>query len=546
METSYGGNVVRRWVGWLSRGRWRRWECVVVLTGLFLAPFVRVLSHVGDEGTLVYGAQRVAEGALPYRDFFEVMGPASFWWLGMFFRLFGPSFLVARVLLLMTGVCTALLVYWIARKTTPGPGDWWPALMVTVASIPLWPATSHHWDSNLFFLGGVALFLQSRAGDRRGYLIASGIAAGLTACFMPEKGAYLSIAVTSTLALVPGTGGLRLRLTKCLMFLTASASPLLGVAVFYAAQGELGAIVHATLLWPLSHYSAINAMPYARWAVALSAGSSARALAFLPEQLRFLLALTALPAAVFFVTSPAAVVLLGLLAFKFGHLSPKLLGQALPVCLAAAALYLSEVHRPDFFHLVYGAPLLLVSVVLVGRAAFPSKTANRSFWLLLAVPGLVWGGALVIGAMRANVRVETRRGPVFVEKRDEALEALLSTTPPRSRVFVYPYYPMYYFLADLVNPTRYSILEYGYNTEEQLREAADDLVMRRVELVLSDTVVSGENLSAWFPGYRPPPPEDQLIEKVLDARYEEYSRKAGWRFLRLRHAGNAGSADGAR
>jgi hypothetical protein len=517
-----------------------------VLTGLFLAPFVRVLSRVGDEGSVVYGAQRVAEGALPYRDFFEVMGPASFWWLGLFFRLFGPSFLVARVLLLLTGVSTALLVYWIARKTTPGAGDWWPALMVTVASIPLWPATSHHWDSNLFFLGGVALFLQSRAGDRRGYLIASGIAVGLTACFMPEKGAYLAIALTVTLALVGGTAALQVPLTKALMFLMASAAPVLAVALFYAAHGALGAIVHATLLWPLSNYSAINVIPYARWTVDMSAGCAGSALPFLPVPFRVILAVAALPAGVIFATLPAIVPFLGFLAFRLGHVSRTLLEQALPVCLSAAALYLSEVHRPDFFHLVYGAPLLLVSVVLVGRATFPSKAANRSFWLLLAAPALVWGGALIIGATRASIRVETRRGPVFVEKRDEALDALLITTAPRSCVFVYPYYPMYYFLADLVNPTRYTILEYGYNTPEQLQEVADDIAKRRVELVLWDAVVSGKNLTTWFPNYREPPPEDQVIEKVLETRYEEYSRKSDWRFLRLRHPATTGQADRAR
>ena len=39
---------------------------------------MRILWRIGDEGTLVYGAQLVAQGALPYRDFFEVMGPGSF------------------------------------------------------------------------------------------------------------------------------------------------------------------------------------------------------------------------------------------------------------------------------------------------------------------------------------------------------------------------------------------------------------------------------------------------------------------------------------
>src|SRR6478736_360093 len=93
----------------------RREHLRYVLVGLgsaaYLYPFVRVLWRVGDEGTLVYGAKRVAEGAVPYRDFFEAMGPGSFYWLGLFFKLFGSTWMVTRLLLLVTGVATTLMVY---------------------------------------------------------------------------------------------------------------------------------------------------------------------------------------------------------------------------------------------------------------------------------------------------------------------------------------------------------------------------------------------------------------------------------------------------
>src|SRR6266567_1864353 len=87
---------------------------------VYWVPFLRVLWRVGDEGTLVYGAQRVAEGAVPYRDFLEVMGPGAFYWLGLFFRIFGPSWLVSRAVLLLTGIVTVLLVFWLARRLRAG------------------------------------------------------------------------------------------------------------------------------------------------------------------------------------------------------------------------------------------------------------------------------------------------------------------------------------------------------------------------------------------------------------------------------------------
>jgi len=50
---------------------------------------MRILMHGPDEGTLIYGAQRVAEGQVPFRDFFEAMGPGTFYWEALFFKLFG-------------------------------------------------------------------------------------------------------------------------------------------------------------------------------------------------------------------------------------------------------------------------------------------------------------------------------------------------------------------------------------------------------------------------------------------------------------------------
>src|SRR5258708_36280139 len=130
--------------GPVNRRAYLRYALVALGAAAYLYPFLRVLWRVGDEGTLVYGAQRVAEGAVPYRAFMEVMGPGTFYWLGLFSKIFGATWLVARAEVLITGVATTLVLYWLARRLRPGSGSL-VAILLTAITFPLWPATSHHW-----------------------------------------------------------------------------------------------------------------------------------------------------------------------------------------------------------------------------------------------------------------------------------------------------------------------------------------------------------------------------------------------------------------
>lgn len=516
----------------LKNRPWLRYLFAGFLACAFLAPFMPVLQRIGDEGTLVYGAQRVAEGALLYRDFFEVMGPACFWWLGLFFKVFGISFFVVRVHLLLTGVATALLLYWITRRVAPGPGDWWPSFVVTAISIPLWTATNHHWDSNLFFLAAVAAFLKYRESNRIAWLIASGLSAGATACFMQQKGAYLAFALATVIMISPTAGGFVSRLRHSALFFLVSALPILAVVIHYATQGHLADLVYATILWPLSQYSSLNALPYGQAGFSVSAGLTARGFSGFDAILRNSLAILTLPGAGLVLALPVLVVLPALWLKSRGRPIGKQLEDALPIFAAAAALYFAELHRKDFFHLIYGAPLLLVSFWFLLREVAPTKTAKPVFWCLMAMPFVIWGSGLLLGATKANWRVETPRGTVWMEQRDEGLDAMLRLAPERSTVFIYPYYPMYYFLADVKNPTRYSILVYGVNSTEQFSDALADVERKQVPLVLWDTLVVGVNLTTWFPSYRHPAPDAQVMEKILQTKYVEFDRKGGWRFLR--------------
>jgi hypothetical protein len=138
------------------------------------------------------------------------------------------------------------------------------------------------------------------------------------------------------------------------------------------------------------------------------------------------------------------------------------------------------------------------------------------------------------------IAMETRSGEIHRFERDEALEFLQQNVAAGESVFVYPYYPMYYFLASVRNPTRYSILMYHINTPQQFDEVIRDLEAAQVEYVLWDTLVAGANLTEWFPGYQDPPATEQRLERYLDSRYRLIGVKNQFRILQRRQASQAG------
>jgi hypothetical protein len=151
--------------------------------------------------------------------------------------------------------------------------------------------------------------------------------------------------------------------------------------------------------------------------------------------------------------------------------------------------------------------------------------------------------ALVASAARTEI--ETRRGRVHGFRQDDALRFLQSELPARDAVFVYPYYPMYYFLADLVNPTRHSILMYGINTDAQFASVIGDLERHRVKWILWDARVHGAGLRLWFPNYRPPAEDEAPLERYIRREYDVVGMADDFRILRRRDGGGEGGPRGS-
>ena len=88
----------------------------ILFASLYLLPFMRLLLQPPPEGLLVYGAVRIVHGQVFARDFFEVVGPGTFYWLALFFKLFGVTFVATRICLFVTSLGTGLAMYFLSRR----------------------------------------------------------------------------------------------------------------------------------------------------------------------------------------------------------------------------------------------------------------------------------------------------------------------------------------------------------------------------------------------------------------------------------------------
>ncbi|NLI76296.1 MAG: hypothetical protein GX442_07640 [Candidatus Riflebacteria bacterium] len=516
---------------------------VATMAAVFLLPLVRVLGRNGDEGTLVYGAVRVLEGDLPYRDFFECMTPGSFYWLAAFFRLFGTTFAVSRGVLLATGVGLTLLVDRLARRLAPGPYDVLPSVFALVLGIPFWTATSHHWDSTLFAVASCLALVRWVERPTHLRLFLAGLLTAVTAEFVQQKGVMMfagclaAILVASWQARTPW----RETLARCVVL--AAGPFLLGAAtlLFFHRHSGLSDLLEAVVVMPLTRYGLVNKVPYGFyfWESYVPAWLQATETLFPGPFGQAMLTALLVPLVVVLV---APFLILAACARRLWHYvrtpaDPRKFDPRLPaVALAAFALWASESHRPDLPHLLYGSPLLFVTGFRLLRDALaphPRMFRTTAMGLLFCI-GLT-GLSILLPGLRPGQWQETRRGPVWTTTRDACLDFLMRETRPGEEVFVYPYYPMYYFLAALKNPVRFSILTYGgYNTPAEFAQVVETLEARRVRLVLWDTLVDHATMRSWFPNYRTPPPEEQVVEKLLKEEFEELGREGDFRVMRRR------------
>jgi hypothetical protein len=378
-----------------------------------------------DEGMVLVYPELVQHGAIPYRDFETVYGPANWWFLSGVYALFGTNIYVERTVGLLYRVACLVSIFALTRRWGLTVAA---ACMLLAGSLLIntGPVALSWWGAMACAVSALALLA---AGPTQWRCVGAGVVAGLAILFRVDVAPALCLAALPILW--------RLNWSRRLLlsgFATVTAiAPLLAVA--YVAG--VGPVLNDLFFLPVLH------------------SSPARNLPFSEVDFRLLL---------FFAVSLVAVVLniaAGIIAmrvFDDSRTTPVLLA----VALFAAGITHQPYHRLDFIHLLFAA-FLTISFLPISFLVFASAIrgqllrppfvgafcAGSAALLFLCMPSIRNGTIIALahplGAtprssflIKRNDRSFPLLSPSSAAMVEQMLEKLDFLSKPGERLFVGP------------------------------------------------------------------------------------------------------------
>jgi hypothetical protein len=492
-----------------EQARWRHRDavgyvrCVRIrnLTPLLVAAlsFAYLLTYplaIGkaDESHLLYGAKRVLEGEVIYKDFFEILTPLAYYLFAGIFRVASTTLLAARVGMACIEALGCGLLFHLTRRVSGSAEATLLTLIFAGVCIPTWPYASPHWLSTVLGLLVATVTLARTGGDSsRARPLVAGILAGVAVCVQQQRGVFLAawLPLALSVLVVSRPRGTRLRTLAGQIAWGAAGGAIVVVAVLgHAAWRSSPAAVYDALY-------TFNATVYPEmagrvpWATVLGMTQVWRAATWIP-----LLRLSPLFLAI------EAVLLLR----ARRPLDRRDLERAC-LWLLAALMVLSVWYLPDFIHVSFVLPFLLMPGAAALHALRSAPVWNRAPAMRRLVIATVWLVSLVVlGQAIANVsyaraiapvRLDTAFGPVRTDAASarlfRAVRAHLLREPDgRAMLYSYPDDAWLYLTVAGDDPTPYSIILASVYPRERVRQVTDALRARRAGTVVVFTPLAAD------------------------------------------------------
>ena len=451
--------------------------CVALLLSFALAiayPRWRVGIDWRDEGLLAYGAVRVMHGDVPQRDFVSVQPPLSFYIAAGIFKLCGTSLVSLRGFGLSIFLLLPLLIYGVGRNLMDPVLSFAAAAPACILGLPYCSFVPLAvWQGIVASLAAVLFFLPAVLSARQWLAFPAGALSAVSLFLRHDQGVYTMVSIvvlTIALALARSDPISRTTLKRALvLWLAGIAIVLIPAIVVWWSVGALPEMFRQLILFPFTTYRKTSSLPFPRFTVWRSVWDTAVVLLFyLPP---------------FVQTIGLIYVVRSVINRRFSR------REALLTFLViwSALFYLQVIIRSDFTHLAITLPPFFLLTTFGWAILRQTIASHRRLELALStvvailVASFLWilHSFALPDVTRANEQLALDRGGVRIEHAHvvaDFVRHLQATVPPDRSILALPYQPMFYFLCERRNPTRWNYLWPGDQTaqdHERLIEEAE-------------------------------------------------------------------------
>ncbi len=495
-----------------SRREWPLTLAVFVAAAALLWLMAGNLFVLGlDEGIYLQGGVRILHGQVPYRDFFALTGPGSFWLEAAAMKIFGVSLAAGRAVMIFDIALITALVYWLVAQLVERRRMALAAAFVFFAcetglSFRLY--ANHRWDSGALAMAAIAFAFR---GTRRlsGFdFLAAGFFAAAAAWCTP-----------SLLLLVFAFGFWTLTIRELRKHTLSLA---VGVFVCSIPAEAALALHHALvpmmrdMLWTAAHYAGPNhvyygygLVPHGEGLAGILAGAHGAALLIRLLDFVLVLAPVALPVVVY-----AAWLWI---TRKGGGPEESRLRLLLLLMISSAAMLLSTYPRWSADQLMFVAPVFYVLAAIFLERIAAGRLRMGIGFAFLAVALVAFG--VSISGLTREPSMKTRVGTIRAVPQDQALIAALDDSiPAGASLYVYPYLPVVYFLTRTENPASYDFLQPGMMTTEDEQRVLAELQAHPPDYVVYFEFPPATFFGIW-PNANPRRARFPLIESYLHQNY---------------------------
>jgi hypothetical protein len=245
------------------------WQSLVLflLSLAYLGVGLNRELNVYDEGLVVWGAQRILEGDVPYRDFWSTYAPGQFYALAAAFWVFGSQLIVERAWDTLLRALLAWVSFHLAlRLSSRGAASLaWAGVLLWLGyyeffGYPVFPAL-------LLGLSALVCLLRSRdpgrpAPSRRRWVAVAGTAVGLAGAFRHDFGFYALLACVPLLLSRGPAAVARTRLRDLAPFAVPLALVVLLVGLPFLAVVPTSILISDLVVFPATRFAEYRALPF--------------------------------------------------------------------------------------------------------------------------------------------------------------------------------------------------------------------------------------------------------------------------------------------